>query len=127
MVKEARNIFRKKYNQEEYKYDENRNEYNENNYNKKKDENKNRDNGYSKSNSNRSKSGNISVSEAYDILGVESNASDAEIKKAYRVLAMKYHPDIDAALGEEAIRHAIESMKQINEAWDVVKSARGMR
>ena len=67
------------------------------------------------------------MSEAYDILGVESNASDAEVKKAYRVLAMKYHPDNAAALGEEAIRQAIESMKQINEAWDVVKSARGMR
>jgi DnaJ like chaperone protein len=121
--KSIKNIFKKKYNQGEYKYDENRNEYNESNDNKKKDENKNR----SKSNSNRSKSGNISVSEAYDILGVESNASDAEVKKAYRVLAMKYHPDNAAALGEEAIRQAIESMKQINEAWDVVKSARGMR
>ena len=127
VVKEARNIFRKKYNQGEYKYDENRNECNENNYNKKKDENKNRDNGYSKSNSNRSKSGNISVSEAYDILGVESNASDAEVKKAYRVLAMMYHTDKFGSLDDEATRLAIESMKQINAAWDVVKSARGMR
>ena len=118
-----KNIFRKKYNQGEYKYDENRNEYNESNYNKKKDENKNR----SKSNSNRSKSGNISVSEAYDILGVESNASDAEVKKAYRVLAMMYHPDKFYSLGDEAIRQATESMKQINMAWDVVKEARGMR
>ena len=118
-----KNIFRKKYNQGEYKYDENRNEYNESNYNKKKDENKNK----SKSNSNRSKSGSISVSEAYDILGVESNASDAEVKKAYRVLAMMYHPDKFYSLGDEAIRQATESMKQINAAWDVVKEARGMR
>ena len=118
-----KNIFRKKYNQGEYKYDENRNEYNESNYNKKKNENKNR----SKSNSNRSKSGSISVSEAYDILGVEGNASDAEIKKAYRVLAMMYHPDKFYSLGDEAIRQATESMKQINMAWDVVKEARGMR
>ena len=118
-----KNIFRKKYNQGEYKYDENRNEYNESNENKKKDENKNR----SKSNSNRSKSGNISVSEAYDILGVESNASDAEVKKAYRVLAMMYHPDKFYSLGDEAVRQATESMKQINAAWDVVKEARRMR
>ena len=118
-----KNIFRKKYNQGEYKYDENRNEYNESNYNKKKDENKNK----SKSNSNRSKSGNISVSEAYDILGVESNASDAEVKKAYRILAMMYHPDKVSSLGDEAIRQATESMKQINAAWNVVKEARGMR
>ena len=118
-----KNIFRKKYNQGEYKYDENRNEYNESNYNKKKDENKNR----SKSNSNRSKSGSISVSEAYDILKVEGNASDAEVKKAYRVLAMMYHPDKVSSLGDEAIRQATESMKQINAAWDVVKEARGMK
>ena len=121
--KSIKNIFRKKYNQGEYKYDENRNEYNESNYNKKKNENKNR----SKSNSNRSKSGSISVSEAYDILGVETNASDAEVKKAYRVLAMMYHPDKFYSLGDEAIRQATESMKQINAAWDVVKEARGMR
>ncbi len=118
-----KNIFMKKYNQGEYKYDENRNEYNESNENKKKDENKNK----SKSNSNRSKSGSISVSEAYDILKVEGNASDAEVKKAYRVLAMMYHPDKFYSLGDEAIRQATESMKQINAAWDVVKSARGMR
>lgn len=111
-----KNIFRKKYNQGEYKY-------NESNDNKKKDENKNK----SKSNSNRSKSGSISVSEAYDILKVAGNASDAEVKKAYRVLAMMYHPDKFYSLGDEAIRQATESMKQINQAWDVVKEARGIK
>ena len=115
-------LFMNKYKQGEYKY-ENYNEYNKNWEN----ENKNKNNRNSKSNSNRSKSGSISVSEAYDILGVEGNASDAEIKKAYHVLAMMYHPDKVSSLGDEAIRQATESMKQINEAWDVVKSARGMR
>ena len=133
--KSIKNIFKKKYKQGEYNYDENRNEYKESYYNKsqdkkqnkKKNENKNRDNGYSKSNSNRSISGSISVSEAYDILRVDSNASDAEIKKAYRVLALMYHPDKVSSLGDEAVRQATESMKQINQAWDVVKEARGMR
>ena len=115
-------LFMNKYKQGEYKY-ENYNEYNKNWEN----ENKNKDRGNSKSNSNRSRSGSISVSEAYDILGVEGNASDAEIKKAYRVLAMMYHPDKFASLGDEAVRQATESMKQINAAWDVVKEARGMR
>ena len=115
-------LFMNKYKQGEYKY-ENYNEYNKNWEN----ENKNKNSGNSKSNSNRSKSGSISVSEAYDILGVETNASDAEVKKAYRVLAMMYHPDKVSSLGDEAIRQATESMKQINMAWDVVKEARGMR
>ena len=115
-------LFMNKYKQGEYKY-ENYNEYNKNWEN----ENKNKNSGNSKSNSNRSKSGSISVSEAYDILGVETNASDAEVKKAYRVLAMMYHPDKVSSLGDEAIRQATESMKQINLAWDVVKEARGMR
>ena len=128
--KSIKNIFKNKNKQGEYNYDENRNEYNESYYNKnqnkKKNENKNRDNEYSKSNSSNI-SGSISVNEAYDILRVDSNASDAEIKKAYRVLALMYHPDKVSSLGDEAVRQATESMKQINQAWDVVKEARGMR
>lgn len=115
-------LFMNKYKQGEYKY-ENYNEYNKNWEN----ENKNKDSGKSKSNSNRSRSGSISVSEAYDILRVDSNASDAEIKKAYRVLALMYHPDKFSSLGDEAVRQATESMKQINQAWDVVKEARGIK
>jgi DnaJ-domain-containing protein 1 len=69
----------------------------------------------------------ISVSEAYDILGVSGDFSDVEIKKAYRALAIKYHPDNAANLGDEAIRQATESMKQINEAWKTVKMARGIK
>ena len=115
-------LFMNKYKQGEYKY-ENYNEYNKNWEN----ENKNKNSGNSKSNSNRSRSGSISVSEAYDILRVEGNASDAEIKKAYHVLAMMYHPDKFASLGDEAVRQATESMKQINAAWNVVKEARGMK
>lgn len=126
--KSIKNIFRKKYKWGEYKYynedkDENYNESQKNRGN----ENKNKDSGKSKSNSNRSRSESISVSETYDILGVEGNASDAEIKKAYRVLAMMYHPDKVSSLGDEAVRQATESMKQINQAWDVVKEARGIK
>ena len=126
--KSIKNIFRKKYKWGEYKYynedkDENYNESQKNRGN----ESKNKDSGKSKSNSNRSRSESISVSEAYDILGVEGNASDAEIKKAYRALAMMYHPDKVSSLGDEAVRQATESMKQINQAWELVKEARGMR
>ena len=69
----------------------------------------------------------VSVNNAYDILGVAGDASDAEVKKAYRVLAMMYHPDKFSSLGDEAVRQATESMKQINQAWNVVKETRGMK
>jgi curved DNA-binding protein len=50
----------------------------------------------------------------YKILGVDKTADDAEIKKAYRKLARKYHPDVSKELGAEA------QMKEINEAREVL-------
>ena len=54
----------------------------------------------------------------YDVLGVQRNASEQEIKTAYRDLAKKYHPDnfSDAAMKELAE----EKMKEINEAYDLL-------
>ena len=72
-------------------------------------------------------SNDSSVNNAYNILGVSENTPDAEIKKAYRALAIMYHPDKVSSLGDEAIRQATETMKQINQAWNIVKEARGMK
>lgn len=52
----------------------------------------------------------------YKLLGVERNASDEEIKKAYRTLAMKFHPDRNADNPD-----AEAKFKEINEAYDVFK------
>ena len=51
----------------------------------------------------------------YDILGVSKNASDDEIKKAYRNLAKKYHPDLNPGNAEAA-----EKLKEVNEAFSVL-------
>jgi len=55
------------------------------------------------------------MSEYYKILGVKKDASDAEIKKAYRKLAMKYHPD-----HTKGDKSAEEKFKQISEAYAVL-------
>src|ERR1700729_2867244 len=54
----------------------------------------------------------------YKVLGVGKNASDDEIKKAYRKLARKYHPDTNA--GD---KKAEERFKQISQAHDVLSDA----
>lgn len=53
----------------------------------------------------------------YDILGVPRNADEKEVKKAYRNLARKYHPDVCKEAGAE------EKFKQINEAYSVLSDA----
>ncbi len=64
---------------------------------------------------------------AYKILEVDARASDEEVKKAYRKMAMKYHPDKVSYLGEEIKQKADEKFKKINEAYELIKSERGLK
>ena len=54
----------------------------------------------------------------YEVLGLERNADDAAIKKAYRTLAKKYHPDVNP--GD---KDAEEKFKEVNEAYSVLSDA----
>ena len=58
----------------------------------------------------------------YSVLGVSQNASDEEVKKAYRELARKYHPD--NYQNNPLADLAEEKMKEINEAYDVITKQR---
>ena len=51
----------------------------------------------------------------YEVLGIEKNASDAEIKKAYRKMAQKYHPDMNPGDKE-----AEAKFKEVNEAHEEI-------
>jgi len=70
-----------------------------------------------------------SLSEAYQVLGVSEEASDQEVKKAYRRLMSEHHPDKLAARGvpDEMIRVSTEKTAEISKAYDMIKDARGMR
>ena len=63
---------------------------------------------------------------AYKILEIEKSSGDDEVKKAYRRMAMKYHPDKVHHLGPEYQKDAQEKFKKINEAYEVIKKDRGM-
>jgi DnaJ like chaperone protein len=67
-----------------------------------------------------------STDSAYIILGVNKNATNEEIKKAYRKLAVKYHPDKVSYLGEDIKNKAKEKFQQISEAYESIKKERGM-
>jgi curved DNA-binding protein len=57
----------------------------------------------------------------YDILGVKPDATDAEIKRSYRRLARKYHPDVSKEKGAE------EQFKSVNEAYEALKDGERRR
>ena len=73
--------------------------------------------------------GESALASAYDTLGVAADASDAEVKKAWRKLMSEHHPDklVAKGLPEEMMRIAKERAQDIQAAYDTIKQSRGMR
>ncbi len=62
---------------------------------------------------------------AYKILEISPDATEEEIKKAFRAMALKYHPDRVAHLGEEFQQAAKEKFQKVNDAYNSIKKDRG--
>lgn len=63
---------------------------------------------------------------AYKILEITPEASDEEVKKAYKRMAVKFHPDKVTHLGENVSKAANEKFQQVNQAYESIKKERGM-
>jgi DnaJ like chaperone protein len=66
------------------------------------------------------------LNNAYDILEILPDATNEEVKKAYRRLAVQYHPDKVAHLGDDIKKAATEKFQKLNAAYEDVKKQRGM-
>lgn len=63
----------------------------------------------------------------YKILGISPSATNEDVKKAYRKMAVKYHPDKVATLGEDIQKAAEEKFKTISQAYEAICKERGMK
>jgi DnaJ like chaperone protein len=67
-----------------------------------------------------------SLEDAYKVLEISPNATDDEVRKAYRKLALKHHPDRVATLGEDVRNAAQKKFQEINTAKERIYKARGI-
>lgn len=70
--------------------------------------------------------GHDDLESAYKVLGVKPDASNDDLKRAYRRLALEHHPDKVAALGEDVRRAAEKKFQEINAAKERIWKARGL-
>ena len=71
----------------------------------------------------------MSLTEAYEVIGVRAGAGDEAVVKAYRRQLSRHHPDKLRANGlpESMLEHAKQRTQQIIEAWDIIRAARGIK
>ncbi|WP_419582212.1 DnaJ domain-containing protein, partial [Thiolapillus sp.] len=67
------------------------------------------------------------LADAYAVLNISADASDAEVKKAYRRLTSQHHPDklVAKGLPEEMMQIAAKKTHEIRQAYEIIKEARG--
>ncbi|MBI9064614.1 MAG: TerB family tellurite resistance protein [Marinilabiliaceae bacterium] len=63
---------------------------------------------------------------AYKVLEIDEVVLDDQVKRAYRRMALRYHPDKVAQLGDDVKRSAEEKFRKVNSAYERIKKARGM-
>lgn len=68
----------------------------------------------------------IGLDEAYKILGISPNATNDEVKAAYRKMALKHHPDRVSTLGDDIRKAAEKKFQEINNAKERIYKARGL-
>lgn len=72
------------------------------------------------------RNGATNLDAAYAVLGISPDASDDEVKKAYRAMALKHHPDRVATLGDDVRKAAEKKFQEINNAKEAIYKARGL-
>jgi DnaJ like chaperone protein len=63
----------------------------------------------------------------YEVLGLSPSSSDSDVKSAYRRLVKKYHPDALQGMGEDVVKEAEASFRQIQTAYEELCRARGIK
>ena len=71
--------------------------------------------------------GGQSLDDAYAVLGVNKDATDDEVRKAYKRMVLQHHSDKVDTLGEDVKAAATKKMQEINEAKRRIYEARGMK
>ena len=72
------------------------------------------------------KDSSTNLEAAYRVLGISPSATNDEVKKAYRQMALKHHPDRVSTLGNDVKKAAQKKFQEINNAKDLIYKARGI-